>query len=177
MLSLLSYCNLWPKEEEYMKTNTRHFIGKLSLTFAFLFTLSNCTKSGSSSANGKKILRLGNGSELQDIDPHTVTGVPEHNVISALFEGLIVPHPETLEPQPGVAESWTISKDQKVYTFKIRETAKWSNGDKITAEDYIFSWKRMLSPKLGAEYAYMLFPVKMLKNTAKERSKIFLKLE
>jgi oligopeptide transport system substrate-binding protein len=173
MLSLLSYCNLWLKEENFMKKNTRHFIGKLSLTFALLFTFSNCTKSGGSSANGKKILRLGNGSELQDIDPQTVTGVPEHNVISALFEGLIVPHPETLEPQPGVAESWTISKDQKIYTFKIRETAKWSNGDKITAEDYIFSWKRMLSPKLGAEYAYMLFPVKNAEEYSKGTLKDF----
>ncbi|MEI7440971.1 MAG: peptide ABC transporter substrate-binding protein, partial [bacterium] len=153
---------------------TLQLSGNLGLAFALLFSLSNCTKSGNSaSANGKKILRIGNGSELQDIDPQTVTGVPEHNVISALFEGLVAPHPETLEPQPGVAESWTISKDQKIYTFKIRETAKWSNGDKMSADDFVFSWKRILSPKLGAEYSYMLFPVKNAEEYSKGTLKDF----
>ena len=154
--------------------------GTLGFAFALLFSIANCTKSGgSASANGKKILRIGNGSELQDIDPHTVTGVPEHNVISALFEGLVTPHPETLEPQPGVAESWTISKDQKIYTFKIRETAKWSNGEKMSADDFVFSWKRILSPKLGAEYSYMLFHMKNAedynKGTLKDFSQVGIK--
>lgn len=101
-----------------------------------------------------RILNLGNGSEPRDLDPQTVTGVPESQIIQSLFEGLVLKDPKTLEPIPGVAESWKISKDQKTYTFKLRKNAKWSNGESVTAQDFIFSWTRLLDPKTAAEYAY-----------------------
>lgn len=110
--------------------------------------------------NREGILHLGNGSELESLDPHLTTGVPEYNVISALLEGLIREDAETLEPRPGVAESWDISEDGLVYTFRLREEARWSNGDPVTAEDFVFSFRRILSPRLGAEYAYMLHVLK-----------------
>ena len=108
----------------------------------------------------QQVLHLGNGTEPKDLDPHTVTGVPEHNIISALFEGLVSLHPETLAPQPGIASTWTISDDGLHYQFTIREDATWSNGDPVTAEDFVFSWQRMLSPNLAAEFAYQLFTLK-----------------
>lgn len=92
-----------------------------------------------------------------------VTGVPENHIIRALFEGLAVKNPYTLEPEPGVAESWDISEDGRTVTFHINPEAKWSNGDPMTARDYVWSWKRLLSPAMGAEYNYMLFPVKNAK--------------
>lgn len=101
-------------------------------------------------------MHLGNGTEPQGLDPHIVTGVPEHNILSALLEGLVTEDPRTLEVRPGVAESWTLSPDRRVYTFRLRRTARWSNGDALTAHDFAYSFRRILNPALGAQYAYML---------------------
>ena len=112
------------------------------------------------SGNRDGIFHYGNGSEPQGLDPHVVTGVPENHILRALFEGLTVKNPYTLEPEPGVASSWDISDDGRVITFHINPKAVWSNGEPITAGDYVWSWQRLLTPTLGAEYAYMLYPVK-----------------
>ncbi|MCP3915926.1 MAG: peptide ABC transporter substrate-binding protein [bacterium] len=101
-----------------------------------------------------------NGSEPQTLDPAAVTGVPEGRVVRSIFEGLIVQHPETLAPLPGMAESWTISDDGLVYTFRIREGAKWTNGDAITAHDFTYSFERLLHPETAAEYSYQLWYAK-----------------
>jgi oligopeptide transport system substrate-binding protein len=108
-------------------------------------------------------LHIGNGTEPKDLDPHSVTGVPEHNIISALLEGLVSVNPKDLSPEPGIASSWEISNDGKSYTFFIRENALWSNGDPVTADDFVWSWKRMLSPLMASEYAYQLFTIKNAK--------------
>ena len=110
--------------------------------------------------NKKGILYLGNGQEPQDLDPHTVTGVSEQRIISALLEGLITENPKTLKPEAGVAKSWKVSDDGLVYTFNLRKNAKWSNGDPVTAEDFFCSFKRVLTPVLGAQNAYMLYCMK-----------------
>ncbi len=109
--------------------------------------------------NREGILHFGNGSEPQGLDPHVVTGVPENKLIRALFEGLAVKNPHTLEPEPGVASSWDFSDDGRVITFHINPEARWSNGDPVTAHDYVWSWDRALDPAMGNLYAYMLFPV------------------
>jgi oligopeptide transport system substrate-binding protein len=85
--------------------------------------------------------------------------VTEHYVLLSLFEGLTTVDPKTLEILPGVAKSWTISEDGLVYTFHLDSKALWSNGDPVTADDFAFSYERILSPKLGAPYAYMLYPI------------------
>ncbi len=112
--------------------------------------------------NREQVLHLGNLSEPKDLDPHVVTGLSAYNVIAALLEGLVSedPNDPSLKPVPGAAESWTVSVDQTVYTFKIREDAKWSNGDPVTADDFVFSYRRILSPALGSPYAYMLHVLK-----------------
>lgn len=107
-----------------------------------------------------QIYAVGNGSEISGLDPHRVTGVPEDHVISTLFEGLIGEDPKGLGLLPGVAQSWRISKDGKVYTFEFQSNAKWSNGDAVVPEDFVFAWKRLLTRDLGAEYAYLLFHLK-----------------
>lgn len=106
------------------------------------------------------ILHRGNGAEPQDLDPHTVTGVPEHYIIAALLEGLVSGEGKELTPTPGVAERWEMSEDGKVYTFHLRADAKWSNGEPVTAHDFVRSYRRMLAPTLASEYAYMHFVVK-----------------
>ena len=80
------------------------------------------------------ILHFGNGTEPQGVDPHTTTGVPEHHIEQALFEGLVGKDPETLAPVPGVADRWEISADGRVYRFHLRENARWSNGEAITGQ-------------------------------------------
>lgn len=130
--------------------------------------LLGCGKSSSENSSGNpestaQILNLGNGAEPEGLDPHVVTGVPEHNILVALIEGLVAEDPKDLHPVPGVAERWEKSEDSLIWTFYLRKNAKWSTGDPVTAEDFVLSYKRMLSPKLASQYAYMLHVVKNAK--------------
>lgn len=108
----------------------------------------------------KSALRVNIGTEVQGLDQHIVTGVPEHRVLSTLFEGLADADPDTLEPIPGAAQSWDISPDGMKYVFHLRPEGKWSNGDPVTAGDFVYSARRILTPALAAEYAYMFHCVK-----------------
>ena len=110
--------------------------------------------------NREGILHIGNGTEPQGLDPHVVTGLPESHILNALFEGLTVKNPYTLEAEPGVAQSWDVSEDGLTITFHLNPDASWSNGDPMTAEDFVWSWRRALNPVMGNQYAYMLYPVK-----------------
>ncbi|HLX70656.1 MAG TPA: peptide ABC transporter substrate-binding protein [Verrucomicrobiae bacterium] len=129
---------------------------------AILSLLAGCGKQESRAAVGdrEQILLLGNGTEPQDLDPDIVTGQNEFYIIMSLLEGLVNYDPHDLHAIPGVAERWDISPDQKVYTFHLRSNAKWSNGDPVTARDFLESYKRILSPTLGSEYSYMHYVVK-----------------
>lgn len=102
------------------------------------------------------ILHLAVGNEPTDLDPHTVTGTGDAKIVHSLFEPLVSYDPTTLAPVPALAERWEISPDGLTYTFYLR-AAKWSNGEPITAQDCVDSWQRMLTPSLGAEYAYFLY--------------------
>ena len=137
-------------------------ISVIVLFVGCLLLFSGCAKKETNVelGNRKGILYLGNGQEPQDIDPHTVTGVSEQRIISALLEGLVTENPKTLKPEPGVAKSWQVSDNGLVYTFDLRENAEWSNGDPVTAEDFVYSFKRVLTPALGAQNAYMLYCMK-----------------
>ncbi len=105
-------------------------------------------------------LTFTNGTEPQSLDPAVVSGVPEGRILRGLFEGLTVPDPKTLEPRPGMAESWEISPDGSTYRFHIRRGAVWSDGSPFTAEDFRWSWERVLKPETAAKYAQLLWYVK-----------------
>jgi oligopeptide transport system substrate-binding protein len=100
-----------------------------------------------------------NGAEPESIDPAVFTGQLEGRVAYALFEGLLR-FDRFGKPSPGVAESWDISEDGKVYTFHLRNDAKWSNGEPVVANDFVESWKRALLPETACEYAYLLYRIK-----------------
>ncbi len=123
--------------------------------------------------NKDQELYIGIGAEPAGLDPHLVSGVTEHYVLLSLFEGLTTYNPKTLKIEPGVASSWDISDDKLSYTFHIDPNAKWSNGDSIKSEDFIFSYQRILSPKLGAPYAYMLYCIKGAESFHKGKTKDF----
>jgi oligopeptide transport system substrate-binding protein len=101
-----------------------------------------------------------NGTEVKSLDPHLINGQPEQRIVLALFQGLIAWHPKTLEPTPALAESWEISDDQLVYTFHLREEARWSDGASITADDFLYSWRRFLGPRTAAEYAVLAWHIR-----------------
>ena len=106
------------------------------------------------------VLHLSVGSEPTDLDPQTVTGLGDAKIIAALFEPIVTFDPLTLAPRPALAERWDISPDGLTYTFHLRPTARWSNGDPITAEDCIASWRRILTPTLAADYAYFFYIIR-----------------
>jgi oligopeptide transport system substrate-binding protein len=107
----------------------------------------------------EQVFRINNMVEPESLDPGVVTGVPEHRILSNLFEGLTTTDPKDLSPRPGMAASWTLSKDGLTYTFKLRD-ATWTDGRPVTARDFVFAWERVLNPKSGAKYAQHLFHVK-----------------
>ncbi len=124
--------------------------------------LAGCSAGESNVVTGNRdgILHVGNGTEPQSIDPHVVSGTPEINIVKALFEGLVSVNPYTLEVEPGVALSWTFSKDRRVITFRLNPLARWSNGDPVTAEDFVWSWRRALDPALGNLNTERLYPIR-----------------
>ena len=91
----------------------------LTLVIFLNISLSSCSQQSTPVSNSiqDQILYLGNGTEPQDLDPHIVTGVPEHKILLALIEGLVVAHPEGKGYLPGVAERWEVSDDGKEYFF------------------------------------------------------------
>ena len=134
-------------------------INVLSITLIFLI---GCSENISPVDSGleNQIYHHGNGSEPQGIDPHIVTGVPEHHILISLCEGLTIPNPNPSGSDgyiPGTAESWTISDDGKEYIFNLNKNAKWSNGEPVTADDFVWSWKRILTASLGSQYPDMLY--------------------
>jgi oligopeptide transport system substrate-binding protein len=104
--------------------------------------------------------RFANNAEPKTLDPAKMTGETEGRLAMALFEGLTRYDPKTMEPAPGVAESWDISPDGKTYTFHLRANARWTDGRPVTASDFVYSWKRLLDPKTASEYAYIAFPIR-----------------
>ncbi|MFP4597337.1 MAG: peptide ABC transporter substrate-binding protein [Persicimonas sp.] len=149
-----------------------------------------CDKGGES--NGEKAPEGAAGSDNDDefragskvdqftfvvsADPETfdtakMSGAPEGRLAFQLFEGLMVPGPTTEgldDPAdlvlPGVAKSYEVSEDGRTYTFELRKDAKWSNGDPVTSEDFVYSWERVLSPDFPADYATMMYVIKGAKD-------------
>ena len=102
----------------------------------------------------KTTLVMNNGTEPETLDPGKSSGVPEDNIQRQLLEGLVVVGKDG-KIAPGVATSWE-NKEFKVWTFKLRDNAKWSNGDPVTAEDFVYSWQRLTDPKTASPYGSYL---------------------
>ena len=141
----------------------------LPTTLALSMMLVGCgdkSASSNSAANidpnvlaDKQELVINNGAEPESLDPHKVSGVPESNILRQMFVGLTTTDPDG-KTIPGMAESWE-SADNKVWTFKIRD-AKWSNGDPVTAEDFVYSFRRVVDPNTASPYASYLADDKVL---------------
>ncbi|HOI56604.1 MAG TPA: peptide ABC transporter substrate-binding protein [Phycisphaerae bacterium] len=108
----------------------------------------------------KAALRFSQGPEVPTLDPQKMQDVSGGRIAGALFEGLAVFDPVTASPKPGVAHRWDISDDGLVYTFHLRDDARWSDGSQLTAEDFRYSWRRALDARTGSPYNYLLFAIK-----------------
>ncbi|MED4268746.1 peptide ABC transporter substrate-binding protein [Geobacillus stearothermophilus] len=144
---------------------------RFSLFLALLLALSTflaaCGGGGDDNAQGgekpaekkEQVLNLLETSEIPSLDPALATDQVSFIVLNNVMEGLYRLGKDN-KPVPGVAESYTVSEDGKTYTFKLRQDAKWSNGDPVTAHDFVFAWRRVLDPKTKAEYAYIMYDIK-----------------
>ena len=133
-------------------------------TAVLLTTLAGCSRRHTltrvEQGNRDGILYLGNAGEPRELDPQTCTGIPEFTIVHAIGEGLVNADGKDLHPTPAVAQSWEASPDGLTYTFHLRPDAHWSNGTPLTARDFVGSFQRVLSPKLGAEFSYYLWVLK-----------------
>jgi ABC-type oligopeptide transport system substrate-binding subunit len=102
-------------------------------------------------------LRYITGAEPETLDPQPMTGQPESRIAAALFDGLVEYDEKTVTPKPSLATSWDINSDGTVWTFHLRNNAKWTDGTPLTAHDFVYSWRRAVSPELAAPYASMMY--------------------
>lgn len=112
-----------------------------------------------STAASAVTLQLHNGGDPGTLDPHKASGDWENRVIGDYIEGLLTENAKA-EAIPGQAESWEISEDGTVYTFKLRDGIQWSDGTPVTAGDFVFAFQRLFNPATAADYAYLQFPIK-----------------
>jgi len=114
---------------------------------------------GETTAAANQTMTMGWGAEPPSLDPGLATDTTSSNVLLNIMDPLVRLNPDTLEAVPSLAESWDVSSDGKTVTFHLRQDGKWTNGDPVTASDFVYSWKRTLSPELAADYAYQLYGI------------------
>lgn len=124
--------------------------------------MTGCGRRESAAAEGvrTRTLLVGNAAEPADLDPHLASVLNDQIVVNTLFEGLTILDERSTRALPGAAESWAASADGLVWTFKLRDGLRWSNGDPLTADDFVQSWRRILNPAFAAENAWYLFALK-----------------
>ncbi len=148
-------------------TRIRFFQFRSILAIVILSSfLISCSTQANSRFFGKtevpkdNIMRYVSGSEPESLDPQFVTGQPEARIMMAIYDALVEYHPKTMEPIPAIAESWDLSPDGTEYIFHLRKTAKFSNGDPVTAKDFVYSFRRGLSPELASRNANLAYYIK-----------------
>lgn len=130
----------------------------LTVATASFSALAADVPAGTKLAPVQELIR-GNGTEVASLDPHKTEGVPESHVIRDLLEGLVNQDADG-NTIPGVAERWETS-DNQTYTFYLRKDAKWSNGDPVTAQDFVYSWQRAVDPATASPYSWYMEYTKM----------------
>ncbi len=135
---------------------------RLLLLSAALLALAACGKRENAVEEGirTQTLRVGNAAEPADLDPNVIYAYTDTQIVYTLFEALTVLDAKNdSKPRPAACTGWDVSPDGRVYTFHLRPEARWSNGDPVTAADWVYSAHRILSPAFAATYSYMLWPI------------------
>ena len=115
------------------------------------------TEGGNEAA--EQVITVNWGTEPPSLDPGLATDTTSSNILLNIMDPLVKLDEETLEPVPSAAESWETSDDGLTVTFTLRDDIAWTNGDPVTAGDFEYSWKRTISPELGADYAYQFYGI------------------
>ncbi len=131
------------------------------LFFIILFLTVNCGGNNQNKVDisTKDTLNINIGSEPPSLDWSLATDSTSFTILNNIMEGL-TRFSDKHRPEPALAESWDISEDGKTYTFHIRENILWTDGKPLKSSDFEYSWKRLLKPETGADYAYFLFDIK-----------------
>src|SRR5829696_5334700 len=139
----------------------RQIVG-LVLLASLAFSTYSCTVAssneefwGTTTPPARNIFRYVSGDEPASLDPAISNGQPEARLYMALYEGLVEYNPKTLAPEPALAERWHINNDSSEFTFHLRNTGRWSNGDPIDANDFVYSFRRALSKETASRNAYL----------------------
>lgn len=114
--------------------------------------------SGKATQGGRAEFSFVNRGDIKTLDPNKMSWMQDIRIGLGLWEGLYSLSPKDLEPVPGAASHADVSPDKLVYTFHLRPTAKWNNGDDLTAGDFVFAWRRALEQP--ADYTYLLFYIR-----------------
>ncbi|OAT54994.1 periplasmic substrate-binding component of an ABC superfamily oligopeptide transporter [Providencia heimbachae ATCC 35613] len=138
-----------PIIEEGIMINSTKGLSLLSLLFIALYT-----NASDISKNIPQVITINNGSEVVSLDPHKVEGVPESNIILNLLEGLVYTDVDG-KTAPGVAKNWR-NENYTTWIFTLRDDARWSDGTPVTAEDFVYSWRRLADPTTGSPYSSYL---------------------
>ena len=142
----------------------RPYLFRTVLHTFFLVSIFFILGCSSSKEDISSTLRIGNGAEPTTLDPHLASTMAEAHILNALFEGLIGPDPENdLGIAPGVARSWTSNDNHTQFTFTLRHNARWSDGSRVTSQDFHDAYERILNPKLGAGNAELLYDLRHAK--------------
>jgi oligopeptide transport system substrate-binding protein len=115
---------------------------------------------GKVSPPNANILRYVNGGEPESLDPPLSSGQPEARIFMALYEGLVEYDPKSLNAIPAIAERWYVNDDSSEFVFLLRKNARWSNGDPITAHDFVYSIRRALAPETLSRSAAIAYYIK-----------------
>lgn len=148
----------WPQrtyvEQDYVK-------GILTSVMGPAIDLKRAYTQGRPGGDDPQHLNLNLTDEPPDLFSCTTTDGVSFIILNAVMEGLVRRAPDGTYPQgSGLAESWTVSQDGTHYEFKIKPTAKWSDGTPVTAQDFEYAWKTALDPRTASQYNYMLFWIK-----------------
>ena len=130
------------------------------LLLCLLFSACSRRETIVQAGNREQILHVSNGGEPESVDPQVVVAYFDQRLEASLFEGLCASDEQSSKPVPGAAERWEMSADGLTWTFHLRAGLKWSNGEALTADDFVQSWRRNLAPAFASGYAYLLFPIK-----------------
>jgi oligopeptide transport system substrate-binding protein len=117
------------------------------------------TSGGETGTAANQTMTIAWGAEPPSLDPGLATDTTSSNVLLNIMDPIVRLDPKTNEAVPSLAESWDVSEDGKTVTYHLRQDGNWTNGDPVTASDFVYSWKRTLSPELAADYAYQLYGI------------------
>ena len=134
-------------------TRRHRFLALFVVTFVALAGCKSANQSGSDSQ-----IRVNLGTEPPSLDWSIATDHVSFNVIANLMVGL-TEFDKDLKPAPVIAKSWEVSDGGKKIVFRLRDDVQWTDGKKVRAQDFEYSWKRLLDPKTASQYAYILFDI------------------